>query len=217
MFAAYFLNDTSVAVLSIPSFDADDDAIDSFDSTIEEFLSRSRSIGIKKVVIDVQSNTGGKTLLAIATFKHFFPSIDPFDGSRLRATDASFAIGQALTAYFEDTDPNSDDFDALITDEWVSTPRINAETGQTFADWSEFFGPETLDGDNFTTVQRYNLSNTAFDDAAVDGDSGNFTVFGYGANPGPAPALPPFAAEDILMVSCLSFLPPAFDKSLIIF
>jgi hypothetical protein len=197
------LNNTSVAVLSIPSFDADDDAIESFDSTIEEFLSRSRSIGIKKVVIDVQSNSGGKTLLAIAAFKHFFPNIDPFGGSRLRATDEAFAIGQAVTAYFEEITPNSDSFETLITDEWVSTPRINADTGQTFTDWSEFFGPQALDGDNFTTVQRYNLSNTAFDDSAVDGDGGSFTVFGYGTNPAPAPALPPFAAEDILMVSCL--------------
>jgi hypothetical protein len=118
----------------------------------------------------------------------------------LRATDAAYAIGNAVTAYFEATDPESDDFDTLITDEWVSTPRLNAETGRTFTDWDEFFGPHTFNGDNFTTVQRYNLSNTAFDTAAVDIDDGNFTVFGYGSNPA-STQLPPYAAEDIIMLS----------------
>ena len=65
----YFLNHTSTAVLSIPSFYAYGDAVVSFSDTIGEFLRRSKQAGMTKVVIDVQQNGGGDTLLAVDAFK----------------------------------------------------------------------------------------------------------------------------------------------------
>jgi len=65
----YFLNESSIAVLSIPSFELTREAINSFSATVGEFLSRSQEAGLKKVVIDVQQNGGGDTLLATDTFK----------------------------------------------------------------------------------------------------------------------------------------------------
>lgn len=74
----YFMNDSSTAVLSIPSFDAYGDAIGTFSATIGEFLQRSKEAGLKKVVIDVQQNGGGDTLLAIDAFKQVEPPYIPF-------------------------------------------------------------------------------------------------------------------------------------------
>ena len=65
----YFLKDISTAVLSIPSFQAFDDAVESFSDTIGNFLRQSKKAGMKKVLVDVQQNAGGNTLLAIDTFK----------------------------------------------------------------------------------------------------------------------------------------------------
>lgn len=65
----YFLNESSIAVLSIPSFELNREAVSSFSATVGEFLRRSQTAGLKKVVIDVQQNGGGDTLLATDTFK----------------------------------------------------------------------------------------------------------------------------------------------------
>jgi hypothetical protein len=65
----YLLNDSSIAVLSIPSFQMYGDDVDGFSNTVAEFLQRSKEAGITKVVIDVQQNFGGDPLLAFDTFK----------------------------------------------------------------------------------------------------------------------------------------------------
>ena len=65
----YFLNESSIAVLSIPSFELSREAIFTFSATVGEFLTRSLEAGMKKVVVDVQQNTGGDSLLAADTFK----------------------------------------------------------------------------------------------------------------------------------------------------
>lgn len=65
----YFLEDISTAVLSIPSFQAFDDAVVSFSDTISKFLRQSKKSGMKRILVDVQQNAGGDTLLAIDAFK----------------------------------------------------------------------------------------------------------------------------------------------------
>jgi hypothetical protein len=150
----YFLNSTSISVLSIPSFDEYDAALDTFQSTISDFIARSKAVGLQKVVIDLQQNTGGQPLLAIDTFKQFFPNIDPFSGSRLRAHPAANVMGETITDFFDSLNTTDEDYYALIGDEWVATDLINANTNQNFTSWAEFFGPHLYNGDNFTTVVR---------------------------------------------------------------
>lgn len=199
--SGYFLNSTSISVLSIPSFDEYGDAIDTFQSTISEFITKSQAAGLKKVVIDLQQNIGGQSLLAIDTFKQFFPNIDPFAGSRMRAHDSADVMGNTMTNYWNNLNDTDDNYYILAANEWVATDRLNANTNQNFTTWAEFFGPHLYDGDNFTTTQRYNLSSYIFDEAAVDDVDINFAVYGYDANPAPASATPPYAAEDIILLS----------------
>jgi len=66
---AYFNNDTSTAVLSIPSFTEYGDATSTFQTFIYYFLSNATSRGMKSILIDVQQNPGGNFLLAVDTFK----------------------------------------------------------------------------------------------------------------------------------------------------
>lgn len=66
---AFFLNDSSVAVLSITDFAAYEDNPQEFLRTVNTFLRRSKEAGLKKVVVDVQQNRGGLAFLAIETFK----------------------------------------------------------------------------------------------------------------------------------------------------
>ncbi|KUJ16945.1 uncharacterized protein LY89DRAFT_684938 [Mollisia scopiformis] len=201
----YFLRNDSIAVLSIPNFyTPTDDSLADFDAAIAEFITSSKAAGMTKIVVDLQSNEGGEPLLAIDTFKHFFPNIDPYGGSRLRATTPANVMGQTLTSVFQNlssTDTDDDQYYQLVDSEWVATTKLNANTNQTFASWSEFFGPSEIDGDFFTTPQRYDLNSDDFVAASFDDTVSNFTVFGYSDQKAASSTAPPFAAEDIIMLS----------------
>jgi Peptidase family S41 len=66
---AYFLEDVSTAVLSIPSFYAINEYVDTFSQKVREFIQHPKTKKMAKIVIDVQQNDGGLTFLAIDTFK----------------------------------------------------------------------------------------------------------------------------------------------------
>lgn len=148
----YFFNSTSTSVLSIPSFDVDGDAVFSFQQTIAQFINETRAVGLKRVVIDLQQNYGGQSLLAIDTFKQFFPNIEPFTGSRMRAHTSADVLGKTLTPYWDSLAEDDETKYILAADEWVVTDRINADTNRNFTSWEEFFGPNSYNGDNFTNI-----------------------------------------------------------------
>lgn len=168
----YFLHDSSTAVLSIPSFEGDGDSAASFSLTVAEFLRRSRDARLSRVVIDLQQNQGGSTLLAFDAFRQvksappamlesdadvrpqFFPTVEPFGGSRLRAHPMADALGNAFTSFYENQDMNYTFYSQLSASDWVSTDRINVRTGRNFTSWAEYFGPHEEHGDNFTTTVR---------------------------------------------------------------
>ena len=190
----YFLKNISTAVLSIPTFDMSGDDIQTFSDTVQKFLNASHAAGMKTVLIDLQQNFGGDTLLAIDTFKHFFPSQDTFRGSRLRAHPTADVIGNTFTTYYATRrSANSSEYDALSASDFVSTDRLNAGTDQNFTSWGEFFGPHEYNGDSFTTVQRENISDSLFDKEALGIDI-------YGASiPATNPQL--YDPENIVILS----------------
>lgn len=126
--------------------------MNTFSATIRDFITTSKAAGMQKVLIDLQQNYGGDTLLAFDAFKQFFPQIDPYGGSWLRAHPPANIIGDTITTYWNNLTSDFDDFYALYNSEWVSSDRINAATNQNFTSWQQFFGPQQLNGDNFTTV-----------------------------------------------------------------
>ncbi|MCJ1261797.1 hypothetical protein MMC22_001665 [Lobaria immixta] len=191
----YFLHEIQTAVLSIPSFEAYDDDIIYFTVTISKFLEKSKAAGMKKILIDVQQNSGGNTFLAIDAFKQFFPDIDPFGGSRLRAHPAADVLGNTFTQDWDTPGLNQSYYYSLSVNEWVATDLLNADTGRNFTSWGEFYGPHMYDGDYFTTSQRYNLSSSIYDVMA----SGAIVVYGYGNRPATSPQ--PYASEDIAILS----------------
>ncbi|KAI9778900.1 MAG: hypothetical protein M1816_003881 [Peltula sp. TS41687] len=190
----YFLN-SSVGVLSIPTFHMIGDTLLQFSNTVGEFLNLSKQAGMTKIVVDVQQNFGGDPLLAIDTFKHFFPTRDPLIGSRSRAHAMANTLGTVFTDYYEKVDTNDPDYPLLAANVWVATDFLNAATGQNFSSWPEYFGPHRHHGDQFTTTQRYNLSSVDFDKAAT----GGLIVYGYGPRSTTSPQL--YAAEDIIILT----------------
>lgn len=117
---------------------------------VDEFINMSRSGKVEKIVIDLQQNTGGEVLLAFDVFRRLFPNIDPYGGSRMRAHHAADVMGDSLTEYYSGLATSDPNYEALAADEWIATPRINADTGANFTSWAEFYGSYEYNGDNFT-------------------------------------------------------------------
>ena len=151
----YFLRDASVAVLSIPNFSAFGTAVEDFSNTVSDFIQKAKGAGMTKVLVDLQQNAGGDTLLAYDTFKQFFPAIEPFGGSRMRAHPTADVLGTTFTDHYDTQPLNETFYDELSANEWVITDRLNADTDQNFTSWGEFFGPHEYNGDSFTSIVRF--------------------------------------------------------------
>lgn len=145
------MNTSATSVLSIPSFDMFGEALATAQTAVDQFINMSKSNNVEKIVIDLQQNTGGEVLLAFDFFRRLFPNIDPYGASRMRAHHAADVMGNSLTEYYAGLSTSNPDYETLAADEWIATPRINAETGVNFTSWPEFYGSYEYNGDNFTT------------------------------------------------------------------
>ena len=98
--SGYFLHDISTAVLSIPSFQAEDEAVQEFSDTVGNFLNQSKQAGMQKVLIDVQQNLGGDTFLAIDAFKQVKP-IALLSNGKLTFISSFRPLSHSLEAAYE--------------------------------------------------------------------------------------------------------------------
>ncbi|KAF2636218.1 hypothetical protein P280DRAFT_473346 [Massarina eburnea CBS 473.64] len=170
--SGYFLHDISTGVLSLPSFDVLSETIGNYSGAVTHFIEQASAEGLDNIIIDLQRNTGGVTLLAFTTFKSLFPDLLPFAGSRRRSFPMGNTIGSATTDFWELLDEDDEDEREfkyqLAADEWVITNRINAATGKNFTSWREYQEGPTDHNDKFTLVEQYDLANEVFDAAAFD-------------------------------------------------
>ncbi|PLB35849.1 uncharacterized protein BDW47DRAFT_133231 [Aspergillus candidus] len=189
----YFLNESSLAVLTITQFDSSVGISNSFIATVWQFLQRSRRAGLRKVVIDLQQNSGGHPLLALEIFRLFFPSIDPLAASRRRAHPMADALGSTLTPYWQNLTTNHSAYSTLLTNEWVVASRLDADTGQKFTAWDDYFhSPASYGGDHFTNSERYDPLNHLFalEAAGITTDNLNSSH-----------STQPYEAEDIIILT----------------
>lgn len=194
----YIFDDVSVGVLSIPSFVSFGLDIRNFTATVDDFIRAAQKRNTAKVIIDLQGNTGGLVELAFVTFAQFFPQHYPFAGSRRRNHKLADVLGTSLTEYWSELAPNDGNKSLLAANEWVITDRLNAQTGQNFTSWAEYFGPRREENDDFfSLVERYDLANRVFDWAAFQ----QWAPAHYLDNNFNPSALPPWASQDVVIVS----------------
>lgn len=152
----YFLHRLSTGVLSLPSFSQYGDYLSNFTQNVQEFIDVAVKNNLSKIIIDIQQNSGGEVVLVMDTFLRFFPGREPFAGRRRRSHHLGNIIGNATTNWWNRLKPESEDdaskWELGLVDEWVITPRIDAETEKNFANWQEYAGPKRHLGDAFTLV-----------------------------------------------------------------
>jgi hypothetical protein len=206
LIGGYFLEDdySDVAVLSVPSFVSLDSAEIPFQQVTENFLKAAKAAGKKKLVIDVSANGGGTILQGYDLYKQLFPQgIGHAAADRFRAFEETNLLGEYFSrkaegvprVYLEDPKLNETlwelNYDVLSsTFAYQEDEDINEKP---FPNWPAKFGPQMHNGDNFTNLFRWNLS-----DVLTPFNSGGIYVHGYGNLTNYTQV---FAAEDMVVVT----------------
>ncbi|KAF1990657.1 hypothetical protein K402DRAFT_410136 [Aulographum hederae CBS 113979] len=170
---------SEVAVLSVQNFLAED-----FKDTVMKFLNASTTNDKKtKLVIDLSANGGGNIILAYELFKHFAPDMDPFGGTRFRATEAFNTMGAYTSEMLKPGNTKTALFGGTIMQQYkeliFNYQNDIDSVGKKFVSWPSKDGPHTAQGDNFTSIIRWDLN-----DAALVASLG-FSVAGYAGAPKP--------------------------------
>ena len=205
--AGYFLNGTEyndTAVLYVSSFyigfnGNSSDYTDTFVNTTRDFLAAAKAADKTKLVIDLSGNPGGNLLLAYDLFRRLFPDIEPDGTGRFRVPIAGDIYGQALGKLSqEQVDPQASDSAvvALNKSYWEGAPwnyRTSLSTNLTnLTSWADFFPPNEVNGDYFTTNVRFPTNNTYWD------LQGGFIPYGSAGLPEDPQ---PFPAENIVILT----------------
>ncbi|CAO2648426.1 Nn.00g076930.m01.CDS01 [Neocucurbitaria sp. VM-36] len=186
-----------VAVLQVPNFVGSTSAEVPFQRVTQDFIPRALADGKTKLIIDLQANGGGTILQGYDMFKQLFPELDPYGANRFRATEAADLIGQSYSAYASQFERVSTRNSTILQAQASYFDYHNDMTvdGEPFSSWQEKFGPQEVNGDKYTTLNRWNLS-----DVHISYSSGGINITGYGplAN---VTGAPKFKPENIVLVT----------------
>ncbi|KAF1970425.1 hypothetical protein BU23DRAFT_511669 [Bimuria novae-zelandiae CBS 107.79] len=206
----YWINDTGyddVAVMSIPSYESPD--VQLYQNLMRDFIRMSVKAGKTKMIFDLRGNGGGNAILGYDSFKQVFPQADqePFGGSRFRANDALNMVGKITsdfnanktfaqsnqTAFRGSFRPLTKNDVVLFLSGFNFQHQLDVNNNA-LKSWEQMFGPETVNGDKFTTTLRYNFS----DEASYTYQG--FSVIGFLKNANETSTPQPFKAHDIVML-----------------
>jgi hypothetical protein len=197
-----------VAVLSIPSYVSPD--VQHFQNTMRDFIRMAVKAGKTKMIFDLRGNGGGNAILGYDSFKQMFPEKgqDPFGGTRYRANSALKVMGQ-MTSDFnngntyvqKNASAFAENFNGITMNDIVFfTAGFNYQhqldvNNKKLPSWDAMFGPEKINGDEFTTTIRYNFS----DEPSYTYPG--FSVIGFLNNTNETNTPQPFKTGNIVMVS----------------
>lgn len=210
--SGYYLPNSDVAVLSMISFEPTIPV--QFRQVVQKLLAAAKADGKTKLIVDLAANGGGLIFQGYDTFRQLFPQIVQDGNTRFRDTPEFMALSQVISGAFPPGfDPYTSNNDDLIN-LW-ETPNnyrydINIEN-KPFSSYDEKFAPHQYNGDNFTSIIRWNFNDTlitselpvspqyfATNTLLVNKTYGvGEYITGYGPRTN---FTQPFAAEDIVML-----------------
>jgi len=176
---------------------------------MREFIRLSKAAGKTKLIFDMRGNGGGNAIHGYDTFKHVYPQVDmePFGGTRYRANDALNIAGQMTSDFANNKTYAQSNRTAFVNafsdisqqDIFLYTVGFNFEhqldiNNDQINSWEQMFGPEQINGDNFTSTIRYNFSDP------LSYTYPGFSLIGYLDNANEANTSQPFQTQDMVMV-----------------
>ncbi|KAG9954775.1 hypothetical protein KCU85_g16, partial [Aureobasidium melanogenum] len=146
---AGYLSDThpELAILSVPSFSAVDEI--EFENVVRQFLATANDEERTKLVIDLRGNGGGDVFLAYDLFRQLFPTETPYGTGNYRASELHNATGLVLNSF--------NYRESLTVDD------------EQFTSWEDFFGPHQNDRGNYTSLNRFNLTDVSATTVPITG------------------------------------------------
>ena len=195
--AGFYLNGTyeDTAVLFVPTFTASgedpisglelpDNQTTQFGRVAADFLLQAKADNKTKLILDFSGNGGGTTLVGFNLFKILFPQTNIYSANRLRDHEFSRLLMKAFDTWAED-ESVTDNF--FLHFGWAG----QVSPTQDKLNWSsylDFTGPQSS---NLTTPTAFvNFTAAWSEELSVEGYNQSTTF-----------ATPPFAAEDILIVT----------------
>lgn len=159
-----------VAILSLTRFEANNttriDDYKAFRTEGLEFLHTAHAKNKTKLIIDLSGNGGGWVLQSYALFMELFPGMKPNDPTRFRAHETFNIIGEAFSASFSGcNDPKLLKVDGYEPFDYCED--LNNEYKH-FTSWEEKYGPFEHEGDNFTSIIRFDLDDPRLSDQLGD-------------------------------------------------
>ena len=201
--SGFYVNGTDyehLAVLAISSFSGIGYPTD-YQQAAAKFLDQAKRDGKTKLIIDLSANGGGMIQMAFSIFKMLFPDLDPYGGTRFHAFGDFDLLGQIVSDAVGGGYPwrVAHPPGPSYLDEYVATPFIATAdldvNGHSFKSWGDKYGPHQLNGDQFTSVIRWNMSDTMLIEYAKFDPYGGFS--NLTANSGGRP----FAVEDMVILT----------------
>jgi hypothetical protein len=177
---------------------------------MRDFIRKAKAEGKSRMIFDLRGNGGGNAILGYDTFKQVYPQADkdPFGGTRFRANDALNQAGMITqeflanrtyaqsnqTAFLQSYGPGTTQeniFGITAGFNYQHTLDIN---NKAISSWKQLFGPVQANGDSFTTILRYNYSDS------ISTTYTGFSVIGFNKNTNETRTPQPFQAEDMVML-----------------
>ncbi|PIA97917.1 hypothetical protein CB0940_05763 [Cercospora beticola] len=198
----YFLEGegyNDVAVLSVQSFLGTGEDQIPFQAINTYFINEAKARNKTKLIIDVSANGGGTILQGFDLFKQLFPQVLPYGGNRYRAHEAIDILGQEISEFSGRVENRSLDLNETallyVATSWNYRSDVNINYTN-FDCWDQKFGPDIFgpSADNYTSLQRWNLSDTL-----TTINSGGIEVSGYTNRSNITTQ--PFLTENIVIVT----------------
>ncbi|KAH8687804.1 hypothetical protein BGZ60DRAFT_425664 [Tricladium varicosporioides] len=196
--AGYFIEDdpayADVAVLSMLSFEPTFPA--EFQAIVQMFISDAQASGKTKVVIDLSGNGGGIILNGYDAFRQFFPKTVQDGFTRFREHDAFDIMSKQLSNFSESFSIDTATVEQVIASSSVLDYRSDLnQTNQKFLTFNDKFAPKRFNGDKYTSILRWNLTDPLFTTSIQWGLG--MSITGYGDR---QDFTQPFPAENVIMV-----------------
>ncbi|KAG4438886.1 hypothetical protein IFR05_005621 [Cadophora sp. M221] len=195
--AGYYLdapNYKDIAVLSV--LDWSPNSVTAFQAIAEKFLARAKA-DKKRVIVDLSSSSGGYYFLAYDLFKQFFPQLSVLDYNRIRENEAFNVMTKIASG------PKFDNYNAKTATpvevslaESVFNYRLFEIdiNNKNFPSYQSKFGPVAHNGDQFTDIMRFNLSNPRISSAT---DGFGLQITGMGSR---STFKQPFDSKDVVLL-----------------
>jgi hypothetical protein len=184
-----------VAVLAMVSFEPKSPP--EFQYVVQTFLAMAKAAGKKKLVVDVSANGGGYIFQGYDTFRQLFPHTVQYGYNRWREHEAFDIVSEQFSALIP-ADYNPDTASNFLINIFESpfNWRFDLSVHDTaFSSYEDKFAPHEYQGDNFTAIMRWNLTDPLLTINATYGIGMDIT--GYRSRKG---FHQPFDADDIVLL-----------------